>query len=92
MRREIRLGSTFDAEAFERACTAFRELYNVEPQRALCAPDVLARFCDLYERAHHVHQHSTRLAFRGIPLTAAILAPGTVAFEGEIDPARMGDW
>ena len=93
VRCEIVLGPAFTAEAFDDAFAAFRRLYNVAPWRALCAPDVLARYCDLHERRRtRIHQHSTRLFYRGVPLTAAILAPGTVAFEGEVDEERMGDW
>jgi hypothetical protein len=25
-------------------------------------------------------------------LSAAVLPPGTIAFEGEVDESRMGDW
>jgi hypothetical protein len=89
VRREAQLGPTFDRDEFERGFATFKETYNVAPLRALCAPDVLARFCELYGSVHH---HSLRLQFRDIPLVAAILAPGTVAFEGEVDEERMGDW
>ncbi len=93
VRREVNLGRAFSAEEFERAYTQFRELYNVRPRRVICAPDVLARYCVLYEReAGAAHLHSARFAFDGVPLVAAIIAPGTVAFEGEVDEERMGDW
>ena len=93
VRREINLGSTFSAADFERAFTQFRELYNVRPHRVVCAPDVLARYCTLYERhPESAHLHSARIAFDGVPLVAAVIAPGTVAFEGEVDEERMGDW
>jgi hypothetical protein len=93
VRREVSLGPAFSARAFERAFSAFREMYNVDPQRGLCAPDVLTRYCELYERgADHAHEHSARIGFRGVPLVAAIVAPGVVAFEGEVDAERMGDW
>jgi len=92
VRREVRLGAGFDGAAFARAFAVFRQTYNVAPLRALCAPDVLARFCELSDRAGSVHQHSTRLRFEGVPLVAAILAPGTLAVEGEVDEERMGDW
>jgi hypothetical protein len=93
VRREAHLGPSFDREEFERGFATFKETYNVAPSRALCAPDVLARFCELYGSAgDSVHQHSLRLQFRDVPLVAAILAPGTVAFEGEVDEERMGDW
>jgi len=93
VRWEVRVGGTFSRSAFERAFASFRKAYNVAPLRALCAPDVLARFCELYEPpAALAHGHSTRPAFDGVPLVAAVLAPGTVAFEGEVDEVRMGDW
>ena len=93
VRREVRLGPGFSAPAFERAFSAFREMYNVDPLRALCAPDVLTRYCELFERgANRAHERSARIGFRGVPLQAAIVAPGTVAFEGEVDAERMGDW
>jgi hypothetical protein len=93
VRREVRLGSAFTDAEFERAFATFRQTFNVAPLRALCAPDVLARFCALYEpRDTNVHLASTRLRFEGVPLSAAVLAPGTIAFEGEVDEERMGDW
>jgi hypothetical protein len=93
VRREAQLGPAFNRDEFERGFATFKETYNVAPLRALCAPDVLARFCELYGNAgDSVHHHSLRLQFRDVPLVAAILAPGTVAFEGEVDEERMGDW
>jgi len=93
VRREFHLGSGFSQAGFERAFAQFRELYNVKPLRAICAPDVLARYCALYERsAETAHLHSARIVFDGVPLVASILAPGTIAFEGEVDEERMGDW
>jgi hypothetical protein len=93
VRVEVRLGRTFDRAAFEDAFARFRKLYNVAPERALCAPDVLERYCTLYERSEAVaHRHSSHIAFDGVPLFAAILAPGLVAFEGTVDQERMGDW
>ena len=89
----MRLGSSFSATHFERAFEGFVELYNVAPLQVLCAPDVLARFCALYEGSADVaHLHSSRPAFRGVPLAASVLAAGTLAFEGEVDEERMGDW
>ena len=93
VRREALLGNTFTRDQFEGGFATFKQTYNVAPLRALCAPDVLARFCELYERrTEHVHQHSLRLHYQGVPLVAAVLAPGTIAFEGEVDEERMGDW
>ena len=93
VRREAKLGPRFGRAEFERGFATFKQTYNVAPVHALCAPDVLARFCELYGSAgDSVHQHSLRLQFDGVPLVAAILAPGTVAFEGDVDEERMGDW
>ncbi len=93
VRREMRVGAAFSASNFERAFERFVEFYNVPPLNVLCAPDVLSRFCAIYERSADVaHLHSSRPAFRGVPLAAAVLPPGMLAFEGEVDEERMGDW
>jgi hypothetical protein len=93
VRREVRVGNAFSNTEFERAFASFRQTYNVAPLRARCAPDVLARFCALYEpTGTSVHRASIRLRFEGVPLVAAVLVPGTIAFEGEVDEERMGDW
>lgn len=87
----MRLGSNFAADAFERAFDRFVQTYNVMPALARCSPDVLERYCRLFEsgvdaaRIRQVH-------YRGIPLLAAVLPSGTIAFEGEVDEDRMGDW
>ncbi|MGB8264927.1 MAG: hypothetical protein WCE44_01215 [Candidatus Velthaea sp.] len=61
------------------------------PLRVLCAPDVLVRAAALY--AHSPDDAlSCDLRFEGIPLVGAIVAPGTIVFEGEVDEERMGDW
>lgn len=91
VRKEIRLGAAFSPEAFERAFALFRSLYNTRPLRVSCSPDVLQRFCELYERSAQ-DAHGRAIRFEGIPLCAAVLPPGTIAFEGEVDPDRMGDW
>lgn len=66
-------------------------MYHVRPNRVLCSPDVLERFCSLFERSVDVaHTHEVR--YEGILLVAAIMPPGMVAFEGEVDEERMGDW
>lgn len=91
VRREVYLGPAFDAAAFEDAFANFRQLYHIKPERVVCAPDVLTRYCALFERSvENAHRESIR--FDGIPLVAAILAPGTIAFEGQVDEERMGDW
>ena len=93
VRREFAIGVYFTAEAFGDAFAAFGRTYNVAPLRVLCAPDVYARYCDLFERDPAAsHRHSTRPTFDGVPLQTAILPPGIVAFEGEVDEERMGDW
>jgi hypothetical protein len=85
------LGDDYDEEDFAAALHSFRQLYNVAPQRVLCAPDVLIRFAAL-------HAPSSEDALRrallhaGLPVVSAILAPGTIVFEGEVDEERMGDW
>jgi hypothetical protein len=93
VRREAKLEYGFGREEFERGFATFKQTYNVAPMHALCAPDVLARFCELYGSAgDRVHHHSLHLQFDGVPLVAAVLVPGTVAFEGDVDEERMGDW
>ena len=91
MRREVHLGPAFDATAFEDAFANFRQLYHIKPDRVLCSPDVLQRYCALFERSME-RAHGGTIRCNGIPLVAAILAPGTVAFEGQVDEERMGDW
>ena len=87
------LGANFTTEAFAEAFASFRRTYNVGPERALCAPDVFARYCELFERSPGAaHLHSTRARYEGVLLQAAVLRPGVVAFEGEVDEERMGDW
>ena len=90
VRRELRLEPEFSAEAFERAFERFVQIYNVPPTQACCSPDVLERYCHLFERAEATRMRQFR--YRGIPVFAAVLAPGTIAFEGEVDEDRMGDW
>ncbi|MBV9440778.1 MAG: hypothetical protein JOZ24_12380 [Candidatus Eremiobacteraeota bacterium] len=91
VRWTVALGARFDEDAFARALAGFRRLYNVAPERVLCAPDVLARFAELYASGTEA-AHRRALLHLGVPVVAAILAPGTAAFEGEIDEGRMGDW
>lgn len=87
----VALGNAFDAAAFDDALAGFRRLYNVAPARVLCAPDVLARFSALTGRsADDALVHALR--YEGLPVVSAVLAPGTIVFEGEVDEERMGDW
>jgi hypothetical protein len=91
VRREVRLGANFAAEAFERAFERFLQTYNVPPAIARCSPDVLERYCRLYERGDEVARQR-EVRYRGVPIHAAVLPAGTIAFEGEVDEDRMGDW
>jgi len=87
----VSLATDFDESAFEEAFTGFRRLYHVRPDRVLCAPDVLQRFAALYARSAD-DALSRRLRFEGIALESAIVGPGTIVFEGQVDEERMGDW
>ena len=91
MRWTVELGTVFDEPAFEAALAGFRRLYNVAPLRVLCAPDVLSRFAALTARSADDAMRRD-LRFDGVPVVSAILAPGTIVFEGEVDEERMGDW
>ena len=91
VRWTVTLGAAFDEARFSRALARFRELYNVAPLRVLCAPDVLARFAELHARSGD-DAFARELRHEGLPVTAAVLAPGTAVFEGEVDDVRMGDW
>jgi hypothetical protein len=90
VRREVRLSRHFSTSEFERAFHSFQQMYQVRPSRVLCSPDVLGRFCELYERPEDAHRRELR--FEGVLISAAIMPPSTVAFEGEVDQDRMGDW
>jgi hypothetical protein len=63
----------------------------VRPEHVFCAPDVLQRYAALYARSSD-DALTRRLRFEGIALESAILAPGTIIFEGRVDEERMGDW
>lgn len=80
----------FSPAEFERAYRGFQQMYQVRPSRVFCSPDVLERFCEIYARAGDAHRRE--LHYEGIRVAAAIMPPGTVAFEGEVDSDRMGDW
>jgi hypothetical protein len=90
VRREVRLGRHFGPAEFERAFRSFQQLYQVRPLRVLCSPDVLDRYCEIYEESGEAHRRE--VVFDGVRVTAAIMPPGMVAFEGEVDQDRMGDW
>jgi hypothetical protein len=89
--REVLLRSRFAPEEFERAFESFVQTYNVEPSVGRCSPEVLDRYCSLFERLEDASRRR-EVRFRGIPLYAAVLPTGTVVFEGEVDEDRMGDW
>lgn len=90
VRREVRLSRHFTPAEFERAFRSFAQMYHVPPREVLCSPDVLGRFCEVYARPEDTHRGE--LYFEGVRMCAAILPPGMVAFEGEVDEDRMGDW
>ena len=91
VRWQVVLTANFDAAAFEHAFAGFRRLYHVRPERVLCAPDVLLRYAALYARSTD-DALSRQLRFEGVALESAILAGGTIVFEGHVDEERMGDW
>jgi hypothetical protein len=90
VRREVRLSRHFSPDEFARAFRSFQQMYQVPPRQVFCSPDVLDRFSEIFERPDAAHHRELR--FDGIRLSAAILPPGMVAFEGEVDQDRMGDW
>jgi hypothetical protein len=52
---------------------------------------VLVRFATLMARSSDDAMQRA-LRYDGVPVVSAILAPGTIVFEGEVDEERMGDW
>jgi len=91
VRWTVALGASFDEPALDAAFAGFRRLYNVAPACVLCAPDVLVRLAALTARSADDALHRD-LRYGGVPAVSAILAPGTIVFEGEVDENRMGDW
>jgi hypothetical protein len=91
VRREIQLDARFAADEFERAFDSFVQTYNVAPTVARCTPEVLERYCRLFERLDDAARRR-EIRFRGIPIYAAVLPSGTIVLEGEVDADRMGDW
>lgn len=91
VRWTVTLGTAFDDDALDAAFAGFRRLYNVAPERVLCAPDVLGRLSALVARTADEAMRR-ELRYDGVPVSSAILAPGTIVFEGLVDPNRMGDW
>ena len=92
VRWNVTLGERFDADAFQDAFSGFRRLYHIRPQRVLCAPGVLARYAAVFSRSEDDAHAGHALYYDGIRLESAILKPGTIVFEGEVDEERMGDW
>jgi len=90
VRCEVRLKPRFDERTFSAAFGRFRELYNVAPLHAACSPDVLIRLGEL--AAHRGDRLGDLICHDGVPLYAAILPPGLLVLEGEVDEDRMGDW
>jgi hypothetical protein len=91
VRWQVALGAAYDDAAFAEALTGFRRMYGVAPLRIVCAPDVLQRAAALFARSGD-DALARELRFDGIPLVSAVVAPGTIVFEGEVDEERMGDW
>ena len=52
---------------------------------------MLDRYCRLFERGEDASRRR-EVRYRSAPLFAAVLPPGTIVFEGEVDEDRMGDW
>jgi hypothetical protein len=88
----VQLGEAFSDAQFENAFTGFRRLYHTKPERVLCAPDVLTRYALLYSRSIEDAHSGHAMRYDGIPLESAIVAPGTITFEGHVDEEQMGDW
>ncbi|HZO92810.1 MAG TPA: hypothetical protein VFB22_03495 [Candidatus Baltobacteraceae bacterium] len=91
VRWTVALGAAFDETALEAALLRFRGMYNVAPARVLCAPDALSRLAAVVARSAD-DALRRELRYAGMPVASAILAPGTIVFEGEVDEERMGDW
>jgi hypothetical protein len=84
------LGRGFSTFDFERAFQGFSQLYHVRPHVVRASPDVLERYCALFAGAGDEARREVRHG--GVPIVAAVLPPGMIAFEGEVDEDRMGDW
>ena len=69
---------------------SFQQLYQSRPSAVYCSPDVLERYSEVFARAGD--WQTRELRFEGIRVLAAVMPPGTIAFEGEVDEDRMGDW
>jgi len=91
VRRTVDLGVSFDLAALDDALAGFNRLYNTHPDRILCSPDVLVRVAALTARTGD-DALRRELRWAGLPVASAILAPGTIVFEGYVDEERMGDW
>jgi hypothetical protein len=91
VRWTVALGAAFREADLAHALAGFRRMYNVRPERVLCAPDVLTRVAVLCGRSAEDALH-VNLHYEGVAVVSAILAPGTIVFEGAVDALRMGDW
>jgi hypothetical protein len=91
VRKTVTVGASFEVTALDDALLGFHRLYNVRPDRVLCAPDVLLRLAALVARERDDALRRD-LRWSGIRVSSAILAPGTLVLEGEVDDVRMGDW
>lgn len=91
MRWQVALGAAFSEDEFADAFAGFRRMYHIRPERVLCAPDVLQRYAEVFARSGD-DALARELGFEGIPIVSAVVQPGTIVFEGEVDEERMGDW
>ncbi len=58
----------------------------------MCAPDVLQRYAAVFTGSADHALYGRALLFEGVPLASAVVPPGTIVFEGQVDEQRMGDW
>ncbi len=90
MRREVRLVDGFTLDDFARAFAGFVQLFGVRPLRALASIDAFFALAAL--AAPQGIPTALELRYEGVRIEAAVLAPGTLILEGEVDETRMGDW
>ena len=90
MRREVRLADGFSLDDFAVAFAGFIQLFGVRPTRALASIDAFFAYAALV--APRATLTELALQYEGVRIEAAVLAPGTLILEGEVDETRMGDW
>ncbi len=90
MRREVKLADGFSYDEFEVAFSGFVQLFGVRPTRALASIDAFFAIAALAEPK--AISTAVDLRYEGVRIEAAVLAPGTLILEGEVDETRMGDW